>query len=275
MTDIRPSEDLPEELSDVNSKVNTKTKIFYSNVQCLRNKITLLETVLQPLSVSCVCLSEHWLHRDEVNAMCLKGFKLMSVFCRKSSKNGGAMIYVKDSFKATTINVHEFNSDKDFEAAAIKYDGLKGQTVIVCVYRSPLGQFEVFIEQMHRLLHHLSRKNTRFVICGDFIVNMTIHGPKQIKLLDLCRSFGLHMTVQAPTRVTKDSTSCIDNVFTNIADELSTFSSEVVDLGIADHKSIICTIKEDTKSKKYNFVTKRFFTKQQVANFELDLSTSN
>jgi hypothetical protein len=72
---------------------------------------------------------------------------LASAFCRRSSNHGGVGIYVKEGLPTREIN---------FEMSLIELP--KHKLIIVCIYRSPDGQLEKFINNLDVVIRKLSPK---------------------------------------------------------------------------------------------------------------------
>jgi hypothetical protein len=43
----------------------TSIKLFCINIQCLRNKLQLLEALIGNIHINYICISEHWLSPSE------------------------------------------------------------------------------------------------------------------------------------------------------------------------------------------------------------------
>jgi len=71
--------------------------ILHQNICSLRNKVTELEVLLSTelKDVDILCLTEHWQDDQNIHCINIRGFKLISAFCRNSSKDGGSSIYIK------------------------------------------------------------------------------------------------------------------------------------------------------------------------------------
>jgi hypothetical protein len=50
----------------------TSINLLYSNIQCLRNKLQLLEALIENSQINFICISEHWLSPSECDNICKK-----------------------------------------------------------------------------------------------------------------------------------------------------------------------------------------------------------
>ena len=51
--------------------------MFYRNIQSIRNKIELIESLAVNDSIDIICLSEHWLNQNEMEVVRVKNFQQM------------------------------------------------------------------------------------------------------------------------------------------------------------------------------------------------------
>jgi meiotically up-regulated gene 157 (Mug157) protein len=88
--------------------------------------------------------------------------------------------------------------------------------------------------------------NTEIIICGDINVDYLTDSTHKQLLYLLLASYGLCSTVQFPTRIQKNSSSAIDNIFINTFKFNNFFLFPTIN-GLSDHDAqtiIICNILE-------------------------------
>jgi exonuclease III len=122
-------------------------------------------------------------------------------------------IYIRQAIKFVAIDLAQFCDEKNLEICALKIMIVKQNLLVICVYRSPSGNFDYFINELEKVLKFLHIIKTEFIICGDFNVNFLNETERKTKLLLLLQSFNVFNTVQFPTRITESSSSIIDNIF--------------------------------------------------------------
>jgi exonuclease III len=103
--------------------------------------------------------------------------------------------------------------EKDLELCAIQLHLLN--MCIVCVYRAPSGDFLYFIQNLEDFLNKLYRHLKNIIICGDVNINYFINNSYKQQLDSLMASYGLHSTISFSTRTCHNSSTAIDNIFTN------------------------------------------------------------
>lgn len=73
-----------------------------------------------------------------------------------------------------------------------------------------------------------------FIVCGDFNIDFMTINTHRTTLIELFNTFGGKHIVTEPTRVTIDTSSIIDNVFTN----LKNCVSKVEECTFSDHNIV-------------------------------------
>ena len=145
-------------------------KVLHQNIRGIFHKtdeflISLAETFPHVL-----CLTEHHLRMDELKNINLGYYTLGSQYCRQSHKQGGVSIFVPSNIQFHTINLDHFNKEKDLEICALKIGLPQENLIIICIYRSPTGNFKYFINQLEVILNSLYKISTYLILC-DFNIN--------------------------------------------------------------------------------------------------------
>jgi len=76
----------------------------------------------------------------------------------------------------------------------------------------------------------------RVIFSGDFNIDVLKCNSTSVKYLDKILSHNLHQIVNCPTRITHKTSSCIDNIITNI----NKAKSMVCHQQISDHQIVLC-----------------------------------
>jgi hypothetical protein len=80
------------------------------------------------------------------------------------------------------------------------------------VYRTPLGNFNHFLESLDAVLQTLYTPAQSFIICGDIIINNLVVSEQRKQLDNLLLLCNLKRIVDSPTRHNYKSSSAIDNM---------------------------------------------------------------
>jgi exonuclease III len=133
-------------------------------------------------------------------------------YCRHSRTHGGVGIFVHNSLSYSTINLNKVCDDHDFEACAIKLIISTNIYYILCIYRPPAGNFTTFLLHLESVLTQLYSNSLNLIICGDINVNYLQDSTNKSLLNSLLASFNVHSAVSFPTRISKNSSTAIDNI---------------------------------------------------------------
>jgi hypothetical protein len=140
------------------------------------------------------------------------------------------------------------------------------------VYRSPTGNFLLFLSTLDSILTRLFTNSLNIVICGDFNINYLEDSTNKLKLDTLLASYNLHSTVDFPTRITNSSSTAIDNIFINKHLNIG-FSIRSCPNGLSDHDAQILTLNsiKTHKFPTYN-LTHKIINNSTLLDFQLNLS---
>jgi exonuclease III len=116
---------------------------------------------------------------------------LATSYARKNYQGGGVCIYMKPDIKFTATDLTQYCDDKNLEICALKIKVAKQNIIVICIYRSPHGNFEYFIKKLYNVLKILYKPKTEFVICGDFNLNFLKQTARKTKLLLLLQAFNV------------------------------------------------------------------------------------
>jgi len=148
---------------------NNTLKILHLNIHGLSHKIDELVIPLLPNPPLILCLSEHHLKLDEIMNTNLDMYTLVAQFCRQTFKQGGVCIYVLNNLQFNSINLDKFNREKDMEICALTLSLSACSAILICIYRSPIGNFNFFLKQLKSILNKNFKLSADIILCGDFL----------------------------------------------------------------------------------------------------------
>jgi hypothetical protein len=102
---------------------------------------------------SCLCLTEHHLHLDELASLHIDNYVLGAYYCRKTKHKGAVSMYIHNSIEFTILNIDNYCSDQDIEVHASNLDSVYDKLNIVAIYRSPLGNFNTLLTKFDLILN--------------------------------------------------------------------------------------------------------------------------
>lgn len=243
--------------------------VMFLNVQSLENKILDLEVTLSLSNYDVLCFSEHWLTEDLIMARGLNGYILASAFCRTNLKHGGIALYVSNALAECykVVNVSEFCCELHHEFVCIVLP--KTNLVLVGVYRSPNGDFDLFLSALESLVLHLNRFRSKhhILVGGDFNVDVRKEDHKSSTLQNVLKSLNLYCKNFEPTR----DKACLDNVATDLNND--SILTNVINVAISDHDMLSVKIKleEESLPVKSDIKLTKKFTESELQFFVYEL----
>jgi hypothetical protein len=125
---------------------------------------------------------------------------------------------------------------------------------IVCIYRSPDGQVDKFLDKLELVVQKLLMKDKMLILCGDWNIVFLHEGSNQ---KDLLLRYNLVNTVHSPTRITKSTSTLIDVIIINKKYYME--PATVMELGTSDHQAQVLSVLSKTHTRVYSRVLKRRF----------------
>ena len=239
-------------MEQMNSKFQNSTSTsngfssIHFNARSIKANFRSILTFIESVNIKfCViAISETWLHDgDDINQFAIDGY--VAHYVNRSNKRGGGVaIYVSKIFDVCKINELSECIDNCMEVLTINMKLNKLLSInVACIYRPPGSDINLFNENLCSYLNKRGRKN--MFICGDFNINL-LNSDTNVDtatFTDTMFSSGLYPLINKPTRVTKDSSTLIDNIFTS---ELFTkIESGICISDISDHFPVfqVCSYK--------------------------------
>jgi exonuclease III len=124
-------------------------------------------------------------------------------------------VCVPTNIQFYTINLDQYNKEKDLEICALKLNILSNSFTIICIYRSPTGNFSYFLKQLESILKKIYRTSNELILCGDLNINDLNDNSRKDLLDSLLASFNLFSTAKFPTTISNNSCTLMDNIYIN------------------------------------------------------------
>ena len=142
-------------------------------------------------------------------------------FCPTEAKAGGTLIYISDQLPYKTRNDLKIYKSFELESMFIQICNPKKTNIIIgCSYKHPNMNINEFNDDyINKLLDKLSKENeTIFLLC-DANINLLNYGirPPTNEFLDLLSSHYFLPHILRPSKVTTNSKTLIDDIFSNMA----------------------------------------------------------
>ena len=237
--------------SSFNLQKSSNFIICHQNICGLSHKIDEIMISLTCVKPHILYLTEHHLQSSEILNIHLENYSLVAHFCRHSLKQGGVSIFASNDLQIQDIDLQLYVKEKDLKICALNIQISLINLLVICLYRSPMGGFAYFLDQMELVLCKLYKVSTNIVICGDFNVNFIETTSRVYKLESLMASFSLFSTITFPTRNSDSSHTIIDNIFID-TNKFNFFVQPLIN-GLSDHDAQIIVL-PDIRSVSTNQV---------------------
>jgi exonuclease III len=252
---------------------NTPLKVIHQNIRGLRNKSIELLTSVLPDIPQIICITEHHLNEQEIEFLYIEKYTLGAKYCRHNLKQGRSCIFVHESLTYSNTELHKFGKEQDMEISAIKITSLSALIIIICIYRSPNGNFALFFKNIDTILSQHSKPGTEINLCGDINIdylNEKCH--KREQLDTLLTSYNLISIVRFPTRSVRETSSAIDNIFIDKT-HVGNYTLHPLFNGLSDHDGQILQLRNINIPTRLN-ETKTIcnFSVHNIHNFKTNLS---
>lgn len=179
----------------------TTFTVFHINVQCLRNKIDLIDAFLIDKNYSVVSISEHWLTLDEIESIRFTNYTIVSSFCRGVRQHGGVLILARKGLRCED-NTWIVDRSMEFvcELSSITVPDLN--LVVVTAYRTGNCNLEIFENIVGEIFERVfSNVRVSVVFNGDFNVHFNKPSNTVTDFSNFLGTFGLRSTINEPTRL--------------------------------------------------------------------------
>ena len=121
-------------------------KVLHQNVRGGNRKTEELLISLSNLEPQVPYFSEYHLRSEEISTINFCQYSLCAHYCRWKLKQGGVSVFIIKDISSFEIDLDMFNKEKDFEIWALKLHLHSTCLLLLCVYRSPSGDFTCFLE---------------------------------------------------------------------------------------------------------------------------------
>jgi hypothetical protein len=214
--------------------------VLHVNCRSLQNKVSEIDVLLSMVQPTIVALTETWLDIDTASTIHMPGYKFV-YRCRANGEGGGGVGFLIKNDTDFQLMDAEWVLPKSgtYESLFVKIKQKLGKSQIVgVIYRPPNEGLDLFNQELDILLSQLSRSNHEIFLAGDYnidLLKVKTHLPTRT-FFNTLTSHRFLPTILRPTRITKDTATLIDNVFTNTLSDC--IDSAIIIDDISDHLPI-------------------------------------
>ncbi len=254
------------------------TIIHLNSRSLYKNFIHIKDYLRQFNKFNVIAVSETWLDNEKIHEVEMEGYNLFTVN-RVNKKGGVAALYVDTALRCNLIKSMSVTIENLLECVTIEIDIERSKNIIIsCVYRSPGICTDTFMNKLFGMFDK-GNENKVQIICGDFNIDLlNPNGNKRITdFTDSLYSKGLFPVITKPSRITKNTATLIDNIYTNEIEGKIVGGLFINDM--TDHFPVFAIFQrlfDKTKGSRINrFKLIRYRTPEIIAALSEDLKNHN
>ena len=142
--------------------------------------------------------------------------------------------------------------------------------MICFAYRCPQYDITTWLKEFERQITEAYLEGRQLTIMGAFNVDLLANNAHVKSWLELVENFPLHQIINEPTRVSSNSTTLVDHVFTSSYAKVR--AVKVPKIGLSDHYPTCVVFKEDFGSHRHTNIKYRSFKNVDQDKFLNDLN---
>lgn len=250
--------------------------ILHLNIRSLPRHLTELVCYLKGLEFpfTFIGLSETWLHDNNFACYSIDGYKI-ECMNRSGRPGGGVSILILDHLDYIRRTDLCFSSDF-IECVFVEVFKSKincnKHVILGVIYRPPNTNLEDFNNHLSDVLEIITRENKLIYLLGDYNINLlnSDHHGNSSLFIDIMYSYSLFPLINKPTRVTTQSATLIDNIFTNDIHNDNLFNGILL-TDISDHFPIFMINTGRVITEKMSFITYRNCSQRNIEVFVNEL----
>ena len=221
-------------------------------------------------------ITETWLTENNRDLFELDGYHHINSV-RPARQGGGVSLFVAAYYDF--IEIPELNHmDPDIESLFIQVslDGI--ETLIGIIYRPPNTNLDIFQDTFASMMEYITRKNIPCYICGDYNLDLAKYATHvgTTDFIDFMFSNSFVPLINKPTRVTKETATIIDNIFTNNIHNSDQLFQGILETDISDHLPIFhIWNRPDVNKRDEIYKLIRLMNDKRYQSYQNDISQIN
>ena len=201
-----------------------------------------------------IILSETWGTDDKAKLNVIPGYN--HIYDTREKRNGGGISMYVNAHIAYKKRIDLKLNKKYFESCFIEVDKTIFQTkhnvIIGGLYKPPNISIDIFNENLEVILNTIGKERKNAFLIGDYNINtldeLSCKSKQRQDFINLMASYSYNKLISFSTRVIKDSSTLIDNIYSNMPNVYDTGTSGVLNnMRCSDHLPIF-TVRSTSKS---------------------------
>lgn len=246
--------------------------LIHFNIRSLPCHFTEMDSYLKCLEFhfTVIGLSETWLNDNNCSCFSIEGYR-MECINRTNRQGGGVSILIQEQLDYTKRS-DLCHSTEVIECIFIEVFKSKLNSnkhyIIGVIYRPPNSNLEDFNNFLNDILANIQRENKYVYLLGDFNIDLlnSNHHNNSSQFIDTMYSYSLFPLINKPTRVTTQSKTLIDNIFSNDIHSTNLFNGILLS-DISDHFPVFSINVSQIITDKQLYITTRNYNQTNIDTF--------
>ena len=252
--------------------------MIHVNIRSAKKNLADFEAYLHVLShkFTIIALTESWLQDCDSQLYNLPGYEMFEDH-RSERTGGGVALYVDicyDCKRRPDLDVFNSNCESLFLEVESDSVGMSRNVIIGVIYRIPNTNVSAFIDLLKTILERVKKENKFCYLLGDYnldLLNSESHSTTG-EYFDLLCSYSYMPLINKPTRVTANTATIIDNIYTNNISNMNESIQGILITDISDHYPIfhVNSNRSDSNNSEM-YIMKRKYTTTNKLSFQNSL----
>ena len=260
---------------EFNTKVVPKSEglsnfsIIHFNTRSMAANFNKLKACIAQLDYKfdVIAIIETWMNDNESEEFQLENYNAYYI-SRHHRTGGGVALYINKALKHKPLPNFSKCIDSCAEVTCAEIITSNGKNIIVApIYRAPNTDLTLLNEHIEYMFHNCNDKT--MYLCGDFNVDLLQCENHAVtsNFIDQIYSYGLHPLITRPTRITKQSATLIDNIFTTELEKYTVSGLIINDL--SDHLPVfqICDYVDNIHQQENQCFETRPINEEKLQSF--------
>ena len=232
--------------------------MMHLNIRSIQSNLSKLGQYVANLNTNfdIIGISETWLSDLNQNTYQLDGYNHESLV-KPDRTHGGVSMFISSLIPYRVLN-EICIVVKDIECLFIEIELNGFKIYIGTIYRTPDSDVRIFCDHLMNILEKLKLRNQPCYLMGDYNIDLLKHGTHNptSEFLDPMFSNSFIPLVNKPTRITSNSATLIDNIFTNEYKNENKYMTGILITDISDHYPIfhIVQCQKKTQAETYQLI---------------------
>ena len=165
---------------------------------------------------SIICITEIWTNNDNELLLTIPGYKRY-LKNRETGRGGGVALFVLNDLSCSLRHDLDIYASVNFEFIFIElHHPSIGRKIVGAVYRPPDSNLDLFMNGFDCVMSKLTLSKAERIITSDYNIDLLKNEShiRTVQFINSLYSHSLIPTIIKPTRFGRDTSTLIDNIFT-------------------------------------------------------------